>query len=416
MLSSLIMLSPPSVCADSYAAPAAARPDQKLSRDCWPEPGRVAGVVFQSAVYRHSSAAAEARAAALGLSRAGLPVVLAPGDSPQDAAAPLPPAEQEALEALTHRKLDLARSVLYYQGDPAGWNLDYHGRARVGRAAPWSDRLPRSWQQPCQALDQLWVPSEFQRQIVLSAGLAPGKVRVLRAGIDTQQFRPGLPPLKIPPRRGFNFLAVTSLEDRKATELLLSAFLQEFSAEEDVSLTLKTWPRPPSPPGLAMDLAAELAWFVERIAGQPLEKCATVILLDQALPATLMPALYAAADAFVLPSRGEGRARALLEALSCQLPVISTAWGPALEFLDHENSFLVESEGLAEVPAAEEFLCGHCWAQPSLEQLRRQMRAVCAHPEAAGARARKGRERLVAAWDWSVLLPAWEEAFRRLLG
>lgn len=42
------------------------------------------------------------------------------------------------------------------------------------------------------------------------------------------------------------------------------------------------------------------------------------------------PRWYAAADAFVLPSRGEGWGRPHVEAMSMGLPVIATNWSGAL--------------------------------------------------------------------------------------
>lgn len=394
------------VCADQSLASASG------SRGADARPG---GVVFQSPVSAPDAPSEETRAVLLGLARAGLPVCLAPSDSLEVNHAGLAPPVLQGLECLTHEKLDLARSVLFYAGEPPSWNLDYYGRARVGRAAYFTDRIPRSWVESCRGMDELWVPSAFHRDAFAATGVPPEKLRVMHTGIDTGFFCPGFPPLDIPQRRGFNFLALTNLEDRQGTELLLTAYLQEFSAADDVSLTLKTLPHRKDPLALSVDLPAELAWFVEKIACVPLEQAPALILIEQSLPATHRPALYAAADALVRPFHGAARARTLLEALACALPVIATAWGPALEFLDHENSFLVERESLRPVPPGEDFLPGHRWAQPSLAHLRQQMRAVYAAPQQARARARRGREKLIARWDWNAVLPRWEEAFEALL-
>lgn len=43
-------------------------------------------------------------------------------------------------------------------------------------------------------------------------------------------------------------------------------------------------------------------------------------------PQSTLPHLYAAADAFVLPSRGEGWGRPHVEAMSMGLPIIATNW------------------------------------------------------------------------------------------
>lgn len=370
------------------------------------------GVVLQGAVNAYSTGAQELCSVALNLGNRGIPIRLALQSAIEVAEAPVAASARVELEKLTHQKLNVPESVLYYGSVPTSWNLDYYGSCRVGRAAFWSDRIPHPWVEPCNALDEIWVPSEFHREAFAVSGVAAGKVRVVPTGVDANLFRPGLPPLPVPGRRKFNFLAVTSVHDRKATKLLLAAFLREFHADDDVSLTLKM----PRHAESQTHLAAELAFFIEKSLGLDLEKSADVILLEENLPRRQMPSLYAAADAFLLPTRGESSGMALLEALACELPVITTRWGAALEYLNDDNSYLLDLEGLAPVPFADEFLPGHRWANPSVEHTQKLMRRVFTNAEEAKGRARKGREQIATARDWSVVLPRWESEFRRLLG
>ena len=51
-----------------------------------------------------------------------------------------------------------------------------------------------------------------------------------------------------------------------------------------------------------------------------------IILLEDELPLMDLPRLYKGADAFVLPSRGEGWGRPHIEAMSMGLPTIATNW------------------------------------------------------------------------------------------
>ena len=88
-----------------------------------------------------------------------------------------------------------------------------------------------------------------------------------------------------------------------------------------------------------------------------------------------MPRLYKRADAFVLPSRGEGWGRPHLEALSMGLPVIATNWSGPTEFLTQDNSYpLPIAQDL--VPVQDGPFQGHLWADPSVPDLRRLIRRV----------------------------------------
>ncbi len=60
------------------------------------------------------------------------------------------------------------------------------------------------------------------------------------------------------------------------------------------------------------------------------------IISLQNIAYTEMPLLYAACDLFIFPSRHEGCSLALLEAISCELPFISTAVGSAPELASLE--------------------------------------------------------------------------------
>jgi glycosyltransferase involved in cell wall biosynthesis len=373
----------------------------------WP-----AGIVLQSPAYGISSVAQEARALALAFANSGFPVSLVPADSPDDSTSAVSLAVRQQLVQLAHPKLDLARSILFYAAEPTAWNLDYHGHRRIGRAAFWTDRLPARWVEPCNALDEIWVPSYFHREAFLVSGVSAEKIVVLPPGVDTELFRPGCSPLPIPHRRGFTFLAITDPHDRKGMSLLLRAFLQEFKACDDVSLLLKLTPQEDSP----MDLEAELAFFIEREVGLTLENSPVILLLDDCLPLSAMPSLYAAADAFVMPVRGQAWGKTLLEALACELPVIATRWGGVAELLNDANAYLVEIEGLNPVLARDGFLAEHRWANPSVDHLRQLMRMVSSHPEEARHRARKGRAEVVANRDWNALLPVWRQHCQRLLG
>ena len=49
-----------------------------------------------------------------------------------------------------------------------------------------------------------------------------------------------------------------------------------------------------------------------------------IVMIEEFVGEDEMPALYAAADAFVLPSRGEGWGLPYMEAMAAGLPVIGT--------------------------------------------------------------------------------------------
>jgi len=264
------------------------------------------GILFQANVHDGGEAAEENWAEALGLAQSQMPVRLVPLEAPEDAPLLLPESVRKALERLTLQRVDLTRSVLYQAGTATSWNLDFYGRSRVGRAAFSTDRIPDGWAQRCNAMDEVWVPSEFNRQTFAGFGVDERRIRVMHTGVDTQLFRPGLQPLNIPHSGGFNFLSVTNGRQQCGTAVLLRAYLNEFKLDEDVTLLLRILPDKDS----STDLEAELAFFIETELGLKVENTPTIIFLNVPLTQAGRARLYASANAFVLPSRGEAGAAA----------------------------------------------------------------------------------------------------------
>lgn len=78
-------------------------------------------------------------------------------------------------------------------------------------------------------------------------------------------------------------------------------------------------------------------------------------LLQNDVPMTSLPKLYAQHDAFVIASRGEGWCRPLAESMAAGLPAIATNFSGMTEFMTAENSFPIT---VAEMEAGR---FGLCW-------------------------------------------------------
>ena len=372
-----------------------------------------AGVVFRAPIFGGSGYADTSVGVLLALDAAGIPVQTMPLGEQEDSKKLLPHDVRRKLEAMRHNRLDLSRSV-FFQSCPGGdLDLTMRGRAQIGHTTFETDRLPDGWAERCQAMDEVWFPASFFGDVLARAGVEDSKMRVMGRGLDADLYRPDATPLEIPQTRGFNFLSVFDWHDRKAPDLLLRAYLTEFRADEDVALIVKTYQINSG----TMDLEAEIAEFIERRMGMTLEQTPPIILLNGFLPNVEMPRLYAAANAFVLPTRGEGFGP-FMEPMACGCPVIATRWSGQLDYLNDENSFLVDLDGVVPVPSDVdiEMFAGHCWAAPSLDHLRKQMREVFENPTETKRRAERGCREIREQFNWTTVGRRWTSEFQRLLG
>ena len=81
----------------------------------------------------------------------------------------------------------------------------------------------------------------------------------------------------------------------------------------------------------------------------------------------------------------------LAEAMALGKPVVATAYGGNIEFMNEANSYLVAWTPAQVGDGAEHYPAVASWAEPDLEQAVRLLRALHGDPEEARRRARQGQ-------------------------
>eukprot|EP00873_Tetraselmis_striata_P023049 jgi/Tetstr1/443313/TSEL_031328.t1 len=280
----------------------------------------------------------------------------------------------------------------------------------IGRTMFETDRLTAEHVQRCNRMDEVWVPSAFNQDTFAAAGVERHRLRVVPQGVDTRVFDPARhAPMALPvgervwgrpsDDRGsaFVFLSVFKWEERKAWSVLLRAFLEEFRGSEAVALQLLTKPYHSS-----TDFAGQMrAWAAEQPGLPVMEDAPAVYVETRHVPQRDLPALYAGADAFVLPSRGEGWGRPHMEAMAMGCPVIATNWSGPTAFLSERVGYPLPIEGL--VPILDGPFAGHRWAEPSVPALRAIMRRLYDDPAEAAAKGRLARQHIAVNFSLDVM-------------
>ncbi|MFN8022128.1 MAG: glycosyltransferase [Acidimicrobiales bacterium] len=354
-------------------------------------PSGLPAIAWSSHFYEHGGYTEEAITIVEALDDAGLHVVASP-ISYDRRWAPMPAHKAERLASLVAR--DLPDDFVHVQHIGANRFKHHPGALRtVGRTMYETDGLPAEWRRRCNEMDEIWVPCEHNRYSFARAGVDPSKLFVVPETFDNEMFDPArVTPLALPELdeldgdEGFVFLSVFSWLGRKAWDVLFEAWFEEFGRRDDVTLVVKT-DLSLAPAGT--DCVQEIHQFVRSRLGRDPRKGARVVVIDRLMDTADMPALYRRANAFVLPSHGEGWGRPYMEAMAMGLPTIATRWSGNLEFMDDDNSLLVDAT-LVDAPDTD-WLRGQRWAQPSVSDLRRAMRRLADHPDEAtdlGARAR----------------------------
>ncbi len=176
------------------------------------------------------------------------------------------------------------------------------------------------------------VSAELKAFFVNELGIPDESVRVIKNGVDTKRFRPlagGAERPRVLPSsgKGHTLISVGRLHEAKDHVTLLRAIKRLVMKNVQISLVLVG--------------EGELRGLVENTVNE-LGLQAHVHLLGNW---TNVEDLLPHADLFVLSSRHEGLPMVLLEAMSCGLPIVTTAVGGIPEIVeDGVNGYLVPRE------------------------------------------------------------------------
>ncbi len=276
---------------------------------------------------------------------------------------------------------------------------------------PWEYwAAPREWVRVAnEVAAQFWVPTSYVRDGFVASGMNPERVFVTPHGIDPATMRPDGPKMDIPTDKGFRFLFVGGTIPRKGVDVLLEAYLAEFESDEDVCLVIKEFG------AQSFYRGQGLGERIRAAAADP--NCPSIVYLTANLSEEQVPALYRACDALVHPFRGEGYGLPIAESMACGLPVIVTRHGAPLDYVNDEIAYLVdatEAPGPARGLASFDLAIPPMWAEPSVDHLRRQMREVFEHREAAREAGRRASEHMHRHHTWDHAAAVIEQRLREL--
>lgn len=345
------------------------------------------GVKYIGPVFDGSGYAEATRQCVLAIHRQGYPITLEP-TSYERTRLDLGEA-QEILDLLVRRDVDYDKVILH--GTPDSWvsggrhELD---RYRIGSTVWETSELHPIWRNRCAGVDEVWVPSTWNRRVFESSGLG-APVEVMPYPMDLPDL--AAPPVPLPlavPEETFVFYSVFEWQERKNPAGLIAAYLSAFSGVDDVALVLKTYVGDHETDAGGIEGRIEAVTSRLRLPHYP-----QVVPLVANLSAGEMLALHRRGDCFVLLQRAEGWGLPHLEAAACGNPVITPSFGGQTDFVTTETGYPVDYtlrpvSGMSWNPY---YLGTQHWCEPDLAHAARQMRRAFADRDGARARGARGR-------------------------
>src|SRR3954454_14945293 len=271
-----------------------------------------------------------------------------------------------------------------------------------------TDRIPADWAAGCNLADEIWLPTTFNLLTFARSGVDVSKMRLVPYGMDPLGLEPEGPvDGSVAPDDHFVFLYTFAFDWRKGFDLLLEAFLTEFTREDPVTLVLKVYDPERGDASVRSRIIGSIADTVD-LFSQDLPR---VVLMDQPLERDALMALYRRADLYVSTDRANGWGMPCMEVMTLGGAAATIDWSGSTEFMRTDNALLIPAQPTLEpvdprLSALRPIYTGQSWAQVRLEDVRAALRAAFAGEVDLRALGAAAREEILDRWtvrasaDW----------------
>jgi len=180
--------------------------------------------------------------------------------------------------------------------------------------------------------------SEYVKDILIQNGV---NIPIFTTGLVVEDILDQTPePFEFDLPKGYRLLHISSAFPRKGIKELLQAY-EELS--EDFTLILKTFPNPHNT--TTQDLIQRGYSVIKKHKKDITlyaKKNKTILHINCFIPKSQIRYLYENSNLLVAPSYGEGFGLPLAEAMLCDLPVLTTAYGGQSDFCTPDTSWLCD--------------------------------------------------------------------------
>lgn len=318
---------------------------------------------------------------------------------------------EDQLRPLINKKIDYKINIIHLTPE----NYPSHiqaGKYNIAYTTWETDKLPDNWIALCNLMDEIWVPSDWNIEVFKNSGVNK-RIFKIPHGIAL----PNLTNIKnIPIEEDpsvFIFYSIFQWIERKNPVALLKAYLTEFSPEEKVCLAIKSYRLDTS--GKEQEAIKEDILRVKKAINLPVYP--PILFYGNLLSDDYLKGFHMRGDCFVLPHRAEGFGIPHAEAMSFGKPVISTRYGGNLEFMNKNNSYLIDYQMTPVSGMLFGNYHGHMvWADPDIMHLRKLMRYVYENQEEAKKLGMQARQDIEKYYNWQVISDLMIKRLREING
>lgn len=271
----------------------------------------------------------------------------------------------------------------------------------IGRVIWETDKLPPDFAEATEIMNEVWVASEYGKRAAEKAGITK-PIYVIPEAIDTELDISSIEPYKSD-AKGYTFYSIFEWIERKNPRALLTAYWQEFTKKDKVSLVLKTYMT-----NFSMVKKREIEHEINQIkADMNLPYYAPLYVYKELMDRHQIYRLHKTFDCFVSAHRGEGWGIPQMEAMMLEKPIISTNICGIHEYLTHGKDAMLVNYDLTQIRNnsfnSQWYRNDQNWGEINIQHLRNLMRWAYENQKAAAAIGKNGRHTVLDKFAFPVV-------------
>lgn len=268
------------------------------------------------------------------------------------------------------------------------------------RAIIWNQEasiMSPGWEYYVRAIDYLLPSSKFSYDIFAKNGVPKEKMIIVPHGVDLSIFNPNIPPFQLQTKKKVKFLHNAIPHHRKFHERVIKGFVETFTGDDDVCLVLKTKLKAPDEDKpFEVDIRKILTECMSKKKNPPEIEVINDKFIEN------IGSLYTACDVILSMSSTEGFGMPLLECLACEKLVIAPRYSGQLDFLNDDNSLLVDTKEM-DAPSSHQYwgnMKGSKVGDPSIEHYKELLKHAYENLEKETERIRLSARETAKQFSW----------------
>lgn len=305
----------------------------------------------------------------------------------------------ELCRALQDKQIDYKTKIIHLTPDCYPRYLE-EGKYNIGHLFWETNKLPNTWIEPCNMMDEIWTASEQQALMIRRSGVnAP--INWFPQPINILPSQKEIEPYKIHSFKGYIFYSIFQWIERKNPQALLFNYWKTFRGKEDVILILKTYGITYTSDEFDKIKAQIKAW--KRELKQ--DHYPRVLLVKKLMTQDEIFRLHATGDCYINASRGEGWCIPAVEAGMMGNPLISNEITGFADYMPRDCFYPC---GYKQVPVTEQswipwYTADQEWLNINEKDLAKNMLSAYNHQEVSKEVGKKAQKYIRENWNyWKV--------------